>query len=213
MAGSNAWDQRPVGRRTAETQERRRMLIVCEDTKSACDYFKAFPIDPKRAEVVPVGTGMNTDSLIEEAIRLKKAANQVGQPYSDIWCAFDRDNFPAPNYNRAFELAHANNIKVAWTNEAFELWYLLHFNYHDSGISRKDYKAKLKHCGLEYDKADDTVYGQLKDRQATAIKYARKLERHYHEIGVKFPERLNPSTGVHKLVEVLNDLADLGTAD
>jgi hypothetical protein len=89
----------------------------------------------------------------------------------------------------------------------------LHFNYHDTGISRKDYKAKLKKSGLEYDKADKTIYTQLKDRQATAMKYARKLERYNNELVSKFPERLNPSTGVHKLVEVLNDLADLGDVD
>jgi RloB-like protein len=213
MAGNKPWDQRPIGRRTAEIRERRRVLIVCEDTKSACDYFKAFPIDPQRAEVVPVGTGMNTDSLVEEALRLKKVADHIGQPYSEIWCAFDRDSFPAPNYNRAFELARANNIKVAWANEAFELWYLLHFNYHDTGINRKDYKAKLKRCGLEYDKSDDTIYGKLIDRQATAMKYARKLERYNNDMPVKFPERLNPSTGVHKLVEVLNELAELGATN
>jgi len=213
MAGNNAWDQRPVGRRTAETRERRRVLIVCEDTKSACDYFRAFPIDPKRAEVIPLGTGMNTDSLVEEAMRFKEVACRNSQPYSEIWCVFDRDSFPAPSYHRAFELARVNNIKPAWANEAFEIWYLLHFNYHDTAINRKDYKAKLKQCGLEYDKADKTIYTQLKDRQATAMKYARKLERHYNEMAVKFPERLNPSTGVHKLVEVLNDLAELGSAD
>ena len=91
-------------------------------------------------------------------------------------------------------------MKVAWANEAFELWYLLHFNYHDTGISRDDYKA------------DKTIYGQVKPHQETALRNARRLERHWQEMAEKFPERQNPSTSVHKLVEFLNELADLGSA-
>jgi hypothetical protein len=170
MPANKPWEQRPPGRRPAATQERRRVLIFCEDSKSACDYFQSFAIDPKRAEVFPVGTGMNTDSLVEEAMKLKTKADGARQPYNEVWCVLDRDDFPLANYHRAFELARANGIKVAWANEAFEIWYLLHFNYHDTGISRHDYKAKLKESGLEYDKADKTIYAQVKDRQTTALK-------------------------------------------
>jgi hypothetical protein len=46
-----------------------------------------------------------------------------------------------------------------------------------------------------------------------AFKHARRLERHWNEMGERFPERQNPSTNVHKLAEFLNDLADLGDAD
>jgi hypothetical protein len=213
MPANKPWERKPPGRRPAATQERRRVLIVCEDSKSACHYFESFKIDPKRAEVFPVGTGMNTDSLVEEAIRLKDMATQACQPCSEVWCVFDRDSFPLANYDRAFQLARANGVKVAWANEAFEIWYLLHFNYHDTGISRDDYKAKLKQCGLEYDKAGKTTYAQVKDRQPAAFKHARRLERHWNEMGERFPERQNPSTSVHKLVEFLNDLADLESVD
>ena len=214
MAVSKPWEQRPTGRRPAATRERRRVLIVCEDSKSSRYYFEAFkPVVSERAELVALGAGMNTDSLMEHAIACQNKAARDCKPYSEVWCVFDRDSFPLGKYHRAFELAHANGIKVAWANEAFELWYLLHFNYHDTGISRADYKAKLKQSGLEYDKADKTIYAQVKDRQDTAMKYARKLERHWNDIGKQFPERENPSTSVHKLVEFLNELADLGSTD
>jgi hypothetical protein len=213
MPGNKPWEQKTPGRRPAETRERRRVLIVCEDSKSACCYFDSFEFDPKRAEVFSVGTGMNTDSLVEQAINLKDKAVRACQPYNDVWCVFDRDSFPLANYDRAFQLARANGVKVAWSNEAFELWYLLHFNYHDTGISRNDYKAKLKKCGIEYDKSDKTIYAKVKQRQATAFKHARTLERHWNEMGQKFPQRENPSTSVHKLVEFLNELAELGGVD
>jgi hypothetical protein len=200
------------GRRPSATQERRRVLIVCEDAKSARYYFESFEIDPKRAQVFPVGTGMNTDSLVEEAIKLKNKAVKACQPYNEIWCVFDRDNFPLSHYDRAFQLIRANGLKVAWANEAFEIWYLLHFNYHDTGISRDEYKTKLKPY-LDYSKADKTIYARMKLHQETALKNASQLERHWNEMGEKFPARQNPSTSVHKLVEFLNELGDLGSAD
>jgi len=141
-------------------------------------------------------------------------AARRGQPYNQIWCVFDRDDFPLADYDRAFQLARNYGIKVAWSNEAFELWYLMHFNYHDTGIRRQYYQAKLGPClGCSYDKADKTLYARLKSRRETAIKHARKLEKKWNECGERFPERLNPSTSVHKLVEFLNELADLGSTD
>jgi hypothetical protein len=133
--------------------------------------------------------------------------------YSQVWCVFDRDSFPLKNYVVAFELAQANTIKLAWTNGAFELWYLLHFDYIDSAISRKDYAKKLSQRGLKYKKADHRFYEKIKDKQDAAIKNAKKLERYWNEASRKFPERENPSTNVHKLVEFLNELADLGSVE
>ena len=102
---------------------------------------------------------------------------------------------------------------MAWANEAFELWYLLHFDYHDTCISRDDYRKKLRQSGLEYDKADEMIFEKLNARQATALKFAHKLESRWNELGKSFPERECPSTSVHKLVEFLNELADLGSVD
>jgi hypothetical protein len=212
MASSKPWEQASKRRRATGGRVRRRVLIVCEDSKSACDYFKSFEIDPQRAEVLTLGTGMNTDSLVAKAGNLKEQAASQGEPFNEVWCVFDRDSFPLHNYDRAFQLARAHGIKVAWANEAFELWYLLHFNYCDTGISRQDYKAKLK-PHLDYDKADKTVHQKVKTNQETALRHARRLERHWNEMGEKHPERQNPSTSVHKLVEFLNELADLGDVD
>jgi len=135
------------------------------------------------------------------------------RPYSDIWCVFDRDSFPLGNYTRAFQLAKNNKVKIARANEAFELWYLLHYCYLNSGISRAKYKEKLREHGLDYDKADEKIYEKVKHSQKTAIKNATKLEKYWNDSGKPYPERENPSTSVHKLVEYLNELADLGKVD
>jgi hypothetical protein len=186
-------------------------LIVCEDSKSSRLYFGSFKVDAERAEIVTVGAGMNTDTLVEEASRLKESASSRQEPYNEVWCVLDRDSFPLRNFARAFELARGANIRMAWANEAFELWYLLHFNYHDTGLGRADYKARLDRLLCKrYDKADGDIYSQLSTRQETAIRHARRLEKHWRQLGERFPERQNPSTSIHRLVEFLNDLSELG---
>src|SRR5256885_1037724 len=136
MPKNKPWAQFITGRTASATRERRRVLIVCEDSKSSSFYFESFPVDEQRIEISVHGTGMNTDSLVEEAVRKMERAARNGQRYSDVWCVFDRDNFPLHNYSRAFQLAKSNKIKVAWANEAFELWYLLHYGYLDTGMGR-----------------------------------------------------------------------------
>jgi hypothetical protein len=210
MPKSKPWGRPKRGRAATASRRRRRFLIVCEDAKSSRYYFESFPINQRYVEISVLGTGMNTDTLVQEAIRKKEQADDSRQPYANIWCVFDRDSFPQANYARAFQLAESKNIKVAWANEAFELWYVLHFCYFDSAIGRGDYARKLLEHGLQYDRA---IYEKLKHLQEAALKNAAKLEKLWNESGKHYPERENPSTGVHKLVERLNELAALGKLD
>ncbi len=207
------WQTSRPSRRNEGTRRRRCVLIVCEDTKSSCLYFRAFKIDPDRAELCTVGKGMNTASLVEEAVRIKDQAAAAQEPYNRVWCVLDRDDFPLANYKRGFDLARNARIEVAWANEAFELWYLLHFNYHDTGIRRDDYGRKLEaYLPVRYSKADREMYQKVLAQQQAAIRNAKRLERHWIEMGERSPHLQNPSTSIHKLVEFLNELAELGAA-
>ena len=186
---------RPVGVR----QLRQRFLIVCEGAKTEPSYFQGFQV-PGDIEVVVLGLGENTDSLVESAIRLSKRDN-----YDQVWCVFDRDSFPAGAFNRALQLAGAAGLKVAYTNEAFELWYLLHFDYHDAALSRTQYTGKLsERLGRPYVKNDPHMYEHLHPRQGAAIRHAASLRRSYSELN---PEQDNPSTTVDLLVTQLNQFA------
>jgi hypothetical protein len=57
------------------------------------------------------------------------------------------------------------------------------------------------------------MYQKVLPHQGTAIRNARRLEQRWKEMGVRFPWRQNPSTSVHKLVEFLNELSELGPAE
>ncbi|MCY7862910.1 MULTISPECIES: RloB family protein [Bacillus] len=170
-------------------------LIVCEGKKTEPRYFESFRVRSARVKIV--GTGSNTISLVEETIELMKCNS-----YDQVWCVFDRDSFKAGNFYTAIQRALKNGIKVAYSNEAFELWYLLHFHYLDTAINRQQYVKKLNDfLGRKYKKNDPNMYNLLKSKQSTAIKNAKRLLESYTS---QNPENNKPSTTVHLLVEELN---------
>jgi len=179
-------------------EPKQRFLIVCEGANTEPNYFKSFPIPPD--SVVDVeGPGMNTDALVRKTIELK-----AKKKYDQVWVVFDRDSFTVEHFNNALRLADDNDIQVAYSNEAFELWYYLHFHYLDTGITRQDYCDRLsqRDClGHKYDKGSKTIYSEILWRQPTAIRHAEKLLDQYNP---KNPVVDKPSTKVHLLVIQLN---------
>jgi hypothetical protein len=178
------------------------ILIVCEGEKTEKQYFEGFPVQKEIVKVDVAGKGYNTDSLVKEAIRLREEAKSKGKFYNQVWCVFDRDSFPPQNFNNAFILAKTNGIKIAYSNEAFELWHLLHFNLYENADKREYYKERLsKLIGKKYEKNDPGMYEILLKYQKKAISNAKKL---YSKYTSPNPEKDNPSTTVFKLVEELN---------
>ncbi|MCP4107279.1 MAG: RloB domain-containing protein [Desulfobacteraceae bacterium] len=160
-------------------------------------------MDPEKLEIIIVGKGQNTDSLVEEAIKLKEEAKRENKPYNQVWCVFDRDSFPSQNFNRAIQLARSKKIRCAYSNEAFEIWYLLHFEYFINAMSRTQYQDKLEPLlGHKYKKNSKTMYTELLDKQQNAIRNSKKLLLEYEHDN---PAENNPSTKVFKLVEELNE--------
>jgi hypothetical protein len=196
----------PKQRRRAGKRLRRRVnirelrdkfLIVCEGARTEPLYFESFRVSK---QVIVIGAGTNTLGVVQQAIK-----RQSQDDYDQVWCVFDRDEFPAQNFNAALKLAEEHDIKVAYSNEAFEIWYLLHFHYYNTGISRASYKEKLTEClGLEYKKNDPNMYETLEDKQKDAIRNAEKLLQSYIPHN---PEKDNPCTTVHQLVQELNRFA------
>lgn len=175
-------------------------LIVCEGEKTEPNYFTAFRTQLNSVLVEIVGSGTNTVTTVKETIRLKESYRD--EPFDQYWCVFDKDSFSVQQVNEAYRLAEKFGIKVAFSNECFEIWYLLHFHYYNSGMSRTQYAEKLeKELGVKYQKNDETMYAKLKPRQVDAIRNAVKLKDSYETFD---PARNNPYTTVHELVQELN---------
>ncbi|CAO5018530.1 RloB family protein [Microcystis aeruginosa] len=198
-------------RRQTKTREtRKRFLIICEGEKTEVNYFKAFTV-PKKIEVRVKGEGKNSLSLVEKAIKIIDNLKQ-DDSFDQIWCVFDKDNCSKEQFNQAEGLAKENNIKIAYSNEAFEIWFILHFQYLDIATSRSEYLTiltnQMQKYGLlnkkeKYKKNREDMYEKLKPYQTTAITNAAKLIQDRDE-AKKHPFDANPSTTVQELVQELN---------
>lgn len=179
-------------------------LIVCEGEKTEPNYFRSFRV-PKEIRLV-TGCGDNTKNLVLIAKKYVEDAAKKGIKYDQTWCVFDKNSFPKEHFNSALALAKKSKIEVAYSNEAFELWYLLHFDYIVTAISRKDYTHMLsERLGMRYEKNCKTMYNVLLNKQKTAIKNAERLLSLYEK---NDPYENNPSTTVHLLVKELNKFLD-----
>jgi RloB-like protein len=190
-------------------KERDRFLIVCEGEKTEPHYFEAFgdelPLHVVYLKIV--GEGSNTIDLVETAINMRDEYADGDYPFDYVWVVFDRDSFQPDNFDNAIHMAQAAEIKCAWSNEAFELWFVLHFQYRNTAMSRDEYKGKLTEIlDRPYKKNAEDMYLILSKRgdQAQAIAWAKSLFDDFSGRGIP-PSRSNPCTTVYLLVEKLNE--------
>lgn len=210
-------------RKTEFKSKRKFYLIVCEGEKTEPNYFESLKESLPRGvlELTNIdidGTGKNTLSIIDEAKKLKKKYEEKYlRKIDNVWTVFDKDSFPKRNFNNAINKGENSRPKIncAWTNEAFELWYLLHFNYYNTGIPREQYQKLLEKeinkaantSDYKYKKNSKEMFSILNQygSQETAISNAEKLESLYHD---RSYSDHNPCTKVHKLINELIELTE-----
>ena len=182
------------------------ILIVCEGERTEPNYFDQFEVT--NITIDPRGIGDNTIRLVEYAIKESKRND-----YDQVWCVFDKDSFPKDNFNSAVQLAQNNDFGIAYSNESFELWYILHFEFLNSQITRDQYIKKLNNIFKSkkdegfpdsYKKNDPNIYRILKPYQHVALKNAQNLSNNYESELIPSSATQCPVTYVYKLVEELN---------
>ncbi len=221
---NKAWNRRGANKQTAYHIEsiplQKRFLIVCEGETEA-DYFNAFPV--VSAQVEAVAKGRSRTALVEVARKMS-----AKYPEHEIWVVFDLDFYvDATNqsnydcrddFDEAVFLADAYQITVAYSNDAFELWFLLHFEQCNAAVLRQYFYERLSEIwkndlrGKSYDsdKAGGKTaffrqhnYYRLLPQQRKAIQRAKKLHEQ-HQLKHHLPSMQNPCTTVYQLVEALN---------
>lgn len=141
-------------RKENNREERKYYLLFCEGSRTEPNYFNSFkdklPKNLVQIEIDPSG-GKNTISLVNHALKvLPKYKRNNSTINYNVWVVFDKDSFPNSNFDNAIFKAQGAGLNCAYSNEAFELWYLLHFEDYQNAISREDYSKLLsKHLGKE----------------------------------------------------------------
>ncbi|QDF28637.1 RloB family protein [Halarcobacter anaerophilus] len=214
------------------------VIIACEDSVSSPTYFQKIIdklIEDKRITqdsfiIVSHSGKTHPTGVLED---LKNYSDENNKKYTDFehkWIVIDRDmervnggGHTAEDFNNAIKNAKSKrkdlNIEVAYSNDSFELWYLLHFDYRSTAILRDEIIKKVieklkkvephKFSKLNKDNIKEKNYTQmifdtLLDKQEIAINNAKNLLS-FHGSSHN-PEQDNPATKVHILVETLNNL-------
>lgn len=157
------------------------------------------------------GTGRNTTGLLKYVT--DRIENEDWSKFHTIWLVYDKDDFPldrfdntqykAESYNK--EKEGATQLRVAWSNESVELWFLLHFQDYHADNGRERYIEKLK-TYFDYEKNLKDIYriiNQIGSEQK-AIQRAKALEKAHNELGNTCPTRMVPMTKMYLLVEEMN---------
>lgn len=186
---------------------------------------KKYNCETNSVQIVPVckdkKQSFNTIGLVEYAqndVSKRLSANEI---INHVWILFDKDSFPKDDFNEAVNKINSKNdsdeksdfgftfekrTNITWhscsSNESFELWYLLYYDYIDSKLQRNQYIEKLrekdglKHLSAKEIKSFENIHdvitlhgGSIKN----AIRNAIKLNK---QNGLE-----NPSTYVVELAE------------
>ncbi len=212
------------------------IIIACEDLVSSPTYFRMIMASLIKKKLITqdslvIAKHKHSDPL--GVLKDLKEHHENGKKYYDFehkWIVLDRDiervnggGHKKENFNNALKNAKSIksnlNVEVAYINDSFELWYLLHFSYRNTAISRDEtvkqvikklkelepHKfAKLNKDNIKQENYTKYIYEILKPLQGIAIQNAKKLLASYGDS--HNPERDNPSTTIHLLVELLNSL-------
>lgn len=197
-------------------------LIVTEGERTEPLYLKGIQKKIKekmdgRIDVIEIpvidihGEGCGTGKLIEVTERIVKEAKIL---YQNVWVVFDKDDFD--DFDVAIQLGKEKGYQVAWSNQSFEYWLYLHFNYSDSALHRYDWNEKLNEIFKQYNLGDgtyrknyDNIYDLVNvyDGVNSAIRNAkRRMAGFVDERDI--PSQYDPGTMVYKLVEDLKCYLD-----
>jgi len=219
-------------------------IIFCEDDAVEPNYFNAFRSNNKiQISTIP-NCGQHHKQVDFATKHCEKSGllEVVGGKYNlkldlgaQVWCVFDRDKNIEDDLDMQFtnsiSQAESKGFKVAWSNDNFELWILLHFEdvpvKDDTYQSRKKYYDRLteiikliepktdahekitQNIRFSYDpgmkRANrflEITLQHMKGKTNIAISRAKALEE-YHSNPPKPNHEKAPCTLVHHLVQEL----------
>jgi len=202
------------------TKESIKVVISCEDSSGALEYIKSLIIS---YDLNPYDSCDGSRRYTTDAKNLVNFAKESSGKHKFVFFDIDdkcRDD--KANLNDAIQIAKSNNICIIFSNEAIELWFLLHFKDVTSFIDRKtifkelrDFLLIEKSHLLSSSQKVNLQKGKLKsinlfhiftdEESKTAIKRCKKLLREYKNSKIDICES-NPLTLMCIFIDILEKI-------
>jgi hypothetical protein len=201
-------------KRNAGRRQRRPVIyIICEGSETEVNYFRRFRTRYSNIDIRPITSKHKSAlHLVGHATDTIKQEPYYPEDGDQIWCVFDRDGNTNEELQKAGEIAARCGYSIAFSNPAFELWYLLHFTNQQAYIADADtLLAKLNTGGYmqKYNKSID-YYDLLLPVRQQAIDRAMALQNYHASRELPLLHRdSNPCTTVAQLVLLLQSRAEM----
>lgn len=212
MSKQKPWNVRTYEKRARKARSIRRLYLIVTEGATEAAYLSHFRTTTG-PDVVAVSAGANKQGLVKLAVaeRAKRIkSDRYDEDRDETWVVMDRDVDPRNphdkmHFNEALNLAKKEGIKVALSNDSFELWYLLHFQEVTGPMHRRDIDKKLsEHLGRTYksrhgsSKVED-LFLETHGNIGLAMERAKRLESAANDAGL-VPVDANPITTVPDLI-------------
>jgi hypothetical protein len=188
-------------------------LFVCEGSKTEPNYIRSLvryaneKSKESELKITVEGEGKNTISLIKSVEDcFDRIADLLGKrviPYAKTFVLFDKDSFKNDQFDNAVIMAENRGYIPIWSNECFELWFILHYERFPADNGRKNYYKKLdKLLETDYEKSDD-IFSIIhsSERIKNALKYAEALDKESQ--CESSPSKRVPCTQMFRLIREL----------
>jgi len=229
-------EKRDFEREKAKKEVVKSVIIACEDSVSSPTYFQMIidklieikKITPNSVVIVPHDSSTNPTGVLNNLKSYKKDGVDWKE-FEHKWIVIDRDKeykgggHSTEDFNNALNNAKSRrkdlHVDVAYANDSFELWYLLHFEYRNTPIMRDEIIekvieklkgtephifSKLTKENIKNENYSKHIFNTLEKFQENAIENAKKLLASYGDS--HNPECDNPSTNIFELVMILNNM-------
>lgn len=193
-------------------EEKKSVLISLEDTKSSKYYFEELLKDKGLKGKITFADHIGTNpAKVLEALKKYKDKN-THEKFEKEWIVFDKDSYRKDEIDSVVTSAKQKGVCIAFSNESYELWIILHFEKLERWTTREELNKKLKKIfkdkyGKEYKKSSKDIYKMIIGMQGNAITNAKNLYNMHDKNGKLSNYGVcNPMTTMYKLVEYLNAL-------
>jgi len=196
-----------------ETMELNKTILIVGEGQTEKLYFESFPVLTLTVKVVDL-KGQTKLKLIEST---QSIIENDEYDYDEVWCVFDMDfkqgEKEFADFDNAITKGESLGYNIAYSNDCFELWFYLHFDYLEQKNHRTFYyKALGEKWNLNYEKIgksykfSKSIYERLENdenaSQEKAIQSANKLFKKQSHLVY---HKQNPVTLVYQLVKFLNN--------
>ena len=199
-------------REKIKRQERDKFYIITNGKRTEYNYFSLLKAKKSIFDVKVEFTNSDPYGLVEYARQYVPESNQV-------WVVFDVDNSHIEGrLESAIRLAERSKVKYAFSNLAFEVWLIDHFQKCNQYLDTDGHKRILDNylyeqkIGLKYEQADGSIldkyfipYYNTAVTNAKIV-YQTRMKEHLELYGENSRPKIwewNSCTTVYKLVEAL----------